>query len=208
MKKSKTTIDQYIMDGLKSKNPKTVKELVKLVRVKHPIPEQEILDAILRLRDQGVLALKEYPARLTPSLKSYIFSTKANWCWIIIAVAAATVALVFAVPENAYPLVYARYALGSIFVLFLPGYSFIKVLFPTEELDDVERVALSIGMSLALVLLTGLLLNCTPLGIRMTPVTLSLLPLTITFTTAAIIKEHKLRLKENHQKRKMKRARE
>jgi uncharacterized membrane protein len=72
-------------------------------------------------------------------------------------------------------------------VLYLPGYAFIKALFPTkvpiplgtEGLDNIERIALSAGMSIALVSITGLFLNYTPWGIRTTPVTLSLLALTI-----------------------------
>jgi len=61
----------------------------------------------------------------------------------------------------------------------------------SEELDNIERIAPSIGMSLALVPITGLILNYTPWGIRLTPVTLSLLGLTATFATTAIIREHK-----------------
>jgi uncharacterized membrane protein len=46
------------------------------------------------------------------------------------------------------------------------------------------------GMSLALVPITGLILNYTPWGIRTTPITFSILTLTIIFATAAIIMEH------------------
>jgi len=75
---------------------------------------------------------------------------------------------------------------------------FIKALFPTKELDNIERATLSIGMSLALVPITGLLLNYTPWGIRATPVTLSLLALTTTFATAAVTREfHLTRKHEN-----------
>ena len=196
-KQSEKTIDQYIIEVVRKNNPKTVKELVKLVQPKYPIPEKEILERILNLQNQGKIALKNHQTPITPLLRSYILSTKANWYWTIIAVAAATTALVFTVPENAYPIVYARYLLGSIFVLFLPGYSLIKALFPTKEIDNIERAALSIGMSLALVPITGLLLNYTPWGIRTTPVTLSLLALTTVFATAAIIREHQAKLKEN-----------
>jgi uncharacterized membrane protein len=95
-------------------------------------------------------------------------------------------------------MVYVRHVLGTIFVLWLPGYTFIKALFPTkvpiqtssEDLDKIERIALSIGLSLALVPIVGLLLNYTPWGIRLTPIVLSLFALTIIFATAAIIREH------------------
>jgi uncharacterized membrane protein len=94
------------------------------------------------------------------------------------------------------PLVYIRYFLGSVFVLLLPGYSLIKTLFPTKEIDNIERTALSIGMSLALVPLVGLLLNYTPWGIRLTPITLSLLALTTLLTATAVIREHTKKLEE------------
>jgi len=64
-----------------------------------------------------------------------------------------------------------------------------KALFPAKELDNIGRAALSIGMSLALVPITGLLLNYTPRGIRATPVTISLLALTTTLATAAVMRE-------------------
>jgi uncharacterized membrane protein len=68
-----------------------------------------------------------------------------------------TTVAVFTIPENAVPLVYLRSALGIIFVLFLPSFTFIKALFPakvpiktsSENMDTIERVALSFGMSLA-----------------------------------------------------------
>ena len=130
-------------------------------------------------------------------LTKYFLKEKAVWYWTTIALAVTTVIVVFIIPENAYPIVYIRYLLGSIFILWLPGYTFIKALFPThvpiktssESLDTIERVALSIGMSLALVPIVGLLLNYTPWGIRLAPVTLSLLGLSVTFATVAMIRE-------------------
>jgi len=189
-KQPEKTMDQYILDVVKKNNPETVNELVKLVQLKHPVPEKDILERILNLQNQSKIALKNHQAPVTLMLGSYVFSSNASWYWTIIIVAAATAALVFAVPENAIPIVYARYVLGSIFVLFLPGYTFIRALFPEKELDNIERVALSMGMSLALVPIIGLILNYTPWGIRTTPVTLSLLALTTIFATAAITREH------------------
>jgi uncharacterized membrane protein len=89
--------------------------------------------------------------------------------------------------------------MGTIFILFLPGYTFIKILFPKKELDNIERVALSIGMSLALVPITGLILNYTPWGIRTNPITISLLALTTSLATAAIIREHQTKTTHKQQ---------
>ena len=57
--------------------------------------------------------------------------------------------------------------LGLPFLLFFPGYTLMAVLFTKKEgMDGIERVALSFGMSIAVVPLIGLILNYTPWGIR------------------------------------------
>jgi len=144
------------------------------------------MENILKLQSQGKLTFKENPRIQAHSPEAYLLSSQAYWFWTITALVVAATISVFTIPEDVFPIVYARYILGSLFMLFLPGYSFIKALFPknvpfkteSEELDNIERIALSIGLSLALVPITGLLLNYTPFGIRTTPVTLSLLALT------------------------------
>lgn len=76
-----------------------------------------------------------------------------------------------------------RIILGIPFVLFFPGYTLVSALFPKEDdLDGVERFALSLGLSLALVPLVGLALNYTPFGIHLFPVTLSLYLLMLVLT--------------------------
>ena len=61
------------------------------------------------------------------------------------------------------------------FVLFLPGYLATASLFPkTGDLSGPERLALSLGLSLAIVPLVGLALNFTPWGIRLEPIVISL----------------------------------
>ena len=68
-----------------------------------------------------------------------------------------------------------RNILGLPLVLFLPGYALIAALFPAKsDLDGIERVALSFGLSIAVVPLIGLGLNYTPWGIRLLPILTSL----------------------------------
>lgn len=195
---SKDKMDQHIIQIVKEKKPENVRQLVRLVKQEFPLPEQQILDRILDLQEKEKIHLETSQTPLTPQkLTDYLRSSQAYWYWITIILTSTTTLLVFTIPKNAFPLVYARYILGSIFVLWLPGYTFIKALFPQKELDNIERIALSIGMSLALVPLTGLLLNYTPWGITLTPITISLLALTFTFATAAIMREHQNKLKQS-----------
>jgi len=66
------------------------------------------------------------------------------------------------------PSVVLRIVLGLPFVLFFPGYVLLATLFPKREgLGGIERVALSFGMSIALVPLVGFILNYTRWGITL-----------------------------------------
>jgi uncharacterized membrane protein len=61
-----------------------------------------------------------------------------------------------------------RIILGLPLVLFFPGYTLILALFPKkDQIGNIERVALSFGLSIAVVPLIGLILNYTPLGITL-----------------------------------------
>src|SRR5207245_4585088 len=53
--------------------------------------------------------------------------------------------------------------LAIVLVLFAPGYVLVAALFPRDvEIDWIERIALSFGLSIAVVPLLGLFLNFTP----------------------------------------------
>jgi len=198
-------IDQLIQQVLEEEKPQSVEQLAKLVQQKFPLPTQKVLERILRLHEEGKITLRSPIAPTPLKIIDYIRSSQAYWYWTTIILSLTTTILVLTIPEDAYPVVYARYVLGAIFVLWMPGYTFIKALFPIKvpiptsstELDSIERIALSIGMSIALVPIVGLLLNYTPFGIRLIPITLSLLALTLTFATAAIIREHNANLKQS-----------
>jgi uncharacterized membrane protein len=79
-----------------------------------------------------------------------------------------------------------RIPLGLVMVLFVPGYTLIAALFPKKtDLEGIKRMALSFGLSVAVVSLIGLGLNYTPWGIRLTPVVISLAIFTIAMAAAA-----------------------
>jgi uncharacterized membrane protein len=78
-------------------------------------------------------------------------------------------------------------------ILFLPGYALIAALFPKkDDLDGIERVALSFGLSIALVPLIGLGLNFTSWGIRLLPILVSLSFFTIAMCVVAVFRRHVL----------------
>lgn len=88
---------------------------------------------------------------------------------------------------------FIRTVLGLPLVLFLPGYALIALLFPTKNgLEGIERAALSIGMSVAIVPLVGLVLNNTSFGIREMPLLASLSVFIILTCAAAYVRRRTL----------------
>jgi hypothetical protein len=189
-------LEQRIIQTIREKQPETVDQLITLIKEESSLTNKQILKQIQRLQDQGKIQLK--PASPTQSLTAYMRSTHVAWYWITLAITAATIAAVYTIPPEVYPQAYLRNVVALIFTLWLPGYTFIKALFPKQlpnkttdkDLDTIERIALSVGMSLALVPMVGLLLNYTPWGINLIPSTLSLAALTLAFATAALLREH------------------
>lgn len=85
-----------------------------------------------------------------------------------------------------------RALLGFILVLFAPGYVFISALFPQEnELDQIERLALSIGLSICIIVFIGLGLNYTPWGIRIGPILFSISGFTLIFAAISAYRRSK-----------------
>jgi hypothetical protein len=187
--------DRALIRVIGNEHPETLEKAVELARLKFSTSEKVVMNRVLCLESQGKILFEKPPATVPSSLKDYFFSSWVAWFWVVFFLAVATTVMVFLVPEDVFPLVYARYVFGSVFVLFLPGFSLIKALFSTKELDNVERLALSIGLSLALVPMAGLLLNYTPFGIRTAPVTVCLLVLTLVFASAAVIRDYGVRRK-------------
>lgn len=188
-----SAIDQFIQDVVREKQPDTVEQLAQLVQEKFTIPREEAMKHIMSLNVNGKLGFKEPSLPVTP--KAYLFSPKAMWYWIIMVLNVTAVASVFVIPENAFPIVYVRYLFGSIFAFFLPGFSLIKALFPQQELDQIERAILSVGISLAIVTLISFLVNFTYWGVTIATLTMSLVALTVTFASVAVLRERRVRVK-------------
>ena len=87
---------------------------------------------------------------------------------------------------------FIRTILGLPMVLFFPGYVLIAALFPGKNgIEIVERIALSLGLSIAFVPILGLLLNFT-FGIRLIPILLILCTYTIVMSLVAAMRRREL----------------
>jgi len=83
----------------------------------------------------------------------------------------------------------ARVALGLPFVFFSPGYVLVSALYPRQDdLGGIERLALGLGLSLAIVPLMGLILDYTPWGIRPVPFVIAL---TVFVVASSLVTVHR-----------------
>lgn len=186
-------IKQLVEETITTKRPKTVAELFQILREEHPtVTKEKVVDIIKKLKEDGKIEL-ELPLPRSENFLHYLQAKPQNaWFYLVIAASIATLAAVYIIP-NTYPAVVFRLVMGSIFILFLPGYVTIQALFPTgKELDDIERLALSVGLSIAITPLIGLLLNYTPWGIRLGPIMTSLSLFTLTVAAVATYRRYKI----------------
>jgi hypothetical protein len=197
---SKTkSLDDQALDYLRKNGATTVPVLLDALRAKNSsLTDTEVADLVWRLAERGQADVEDVPPQVK-SLREYLGLWERNvWFYASVAASLMTVFVIYALPTE-FPLVAVRWVLGSVFVLFLPGYVTVEALFPKgRDLDGVERFALSVGLSLTLVMFVGLLLNYTPWGIRLTPIVISLTILTVGLALVALHRRFAISLERLH----------
>ena len=95
---------------------------------------------------------------------------------------------------NATPL---RIILALPLVLFIPGYCIVAALYPKDhDIELIERIALSFGLSIVVVPLIGYGLNFTPWGIRLDPLVIALCLFTLVMIGSAQYRRNQISLTE------------
>jgi uncharacterized membrane protein len=97
---------------------------------------------------------------------------------------------------NATPI---RFVFAIPVILFIPGYCLVAAFFPKErDIEPAERVALSFGLSIAIVPLIGFGLNYTSWGIRLDPIVIALTVFTLVTVLIASYRRARLPLEEQY----------
>ena len=201
-----SNVDDYsdaILKVLNERNPRTIRELISIVKQDIPISEKAILTEVLKLQNQGKLKIRNNSSERQGSLSTYLNNNHALWYQIVIGLSIITLVASTLIDETFYPLNYLRNILGIIFVLWLPGYAFIRAVFPSfinenqksSNLHTAEIISLSVVMSLAIVIIIVFILNFLPTGIQLIPIVFSLLIFTSITATVAVIREYRIRKK-------------
>ena len=97
----------------------------------------------------------------------------------------------------AFSVTVARPIIGTIAVLFVPGYAFIAALFPQKvTLGNGVRLGLSFGVSIVIVPLLEIGLNYTRWGVRLGPTLIILVVFTLGCIVVASVRRHQLPLEQ------------
>jgi uncharacterized protein DUF1616 len=179
--------DREALTYLKRNGSMTVAQFYDAFGDRNPsLSQSEATDLVWRLVKQSQVEVEDVPPA-TGSLLEYMRLWERNlWFYASLVISLCTMFVISTVPLK-MPWVILRWTLGSLFVLFIPGYLTLEALFPKDrELDGVEHLALSVGLSLALIPLVVLLLNYTPWGISITPVVTSLAIFTVGLALVAL----------------------
>lgn len=164
--------------------------------VRSGMPRHKAVGKVYNMWLEGQLRLRDpHPPRdFLEYLSRPDYST---WLWASALLLALTLASI-ELSDTLKPLLYARYVLGTLLVLYMPGMALIEALYPKEEeLSPLERLALSIGLSLAVVPLIGLVLNYTPWGIRLNPILASLTLYTAATLALAAYRKYRIAARSN-----------
>lgn len=166
----------------------TVRSLVADLSSELGYKSDRIISRLMQLESEGKVKVVERSP--SSSLASYAFSANSLWFWASLFATGLSVVSIYITSGVA---LYLRYLFGGALILFLPGYSLTQFLFARrQEMEDsVTRVALSIGLSIALVPLLALVLNYTPYGIRLLPIAITLGAFTALFLFLGLAKKHK-----------------
>ncbi|WP_243671324.1 DUF1616 domain-containing protein [Vulcanisaeta sp. JCM 16161] len=151
------------------------------------VPRSVVAYEVMMMWKRGELELEGVPRNPV----AYTFSIEGLWYWVSLSLIATSILVVTLISSG--PLIYLRYGLGALMLLFMPGYALVEALYPRgDELSPLERLALSIGLSLAIVPLIGLVLNYTPWGIRFIPIVVSTNAVTIALLTIALVRKARI----------------
>ena len=164
-------IKDEIIEIIEKNNPKNIEELFSFSKDKLDYNEDYLRSAIIKMINNKTLSLTY--SKNDISFKDFITSVYAYWFWSIMLVL--TIFYISVFFSNIYKdFIFLRYILGGGVALFIPGFSLVMALFPKSDMPMAEKIALSVGISLAVTPLVSFLLNFTPWKISFTPIVISL----------------------------------
>jgi hypothetical protein len=144
--------------------PKTVKQLMTETIAVTGKKEREIYLAIQELEKTNVIKLgsPKITRELPKSVHEYLFGNKyfVIEFWTLLILISIFVPVGLFIPVDSF-FSFLRIIFGIIFGLFIPGWTITNLIFPKlyENIDQLERVILAVGMNIGIIIFSGLILD-------------------------------------------------
>lgn len=106
-------------------------------------------------------------------IRKYLMRVDSLWFWTVI-VTIFSFYLFVRLSEFIPELIVLRYLFGTVLALFIPGYTLVKLLYYDSDIETIERITLSIGLSLFITPTTSFILNYTPWGITFSSLSITI----------------------------------
>jgi len=176
---------QLVEEVLKTSHPRTVRDLVMRVRSREPsVSESSILQTVESVRQSGHLIMA--PPRFESFQKFFINRRWNVQLWLIMIVL--LIASLLVVPL-AFP--WSLLKISSVILIFyLPGRSFLRLFLGGRESAPIERLLLEVASSIVLIMMLGLALSLSGLGIFSGTAAASVVALNLFLSLAASYREY------------------
>jgi uncharacterized membrane protein len=161
-------VEKMVLDIISRQTCRKVGDVVSnLHKVDRSISEDEIHDAVRNLERKGAVSLSE--EKIPTSFAGSLSDPRTNLpLWAAVLGSALMIVSLYLLPQDGSWLG-VRSLVGAIFLFVLPGYVLADLLVQKDKPRVVERIAVSIGLSLAAVMLTGTVLGFSEIGVRIEP---------------------------------------
>ena len=158
-----SSLSETVLRVAREHRPRTVRELAKIVRNgKEELPEIQVLASVRELAESDRMDL--LPPRFS-SFATYLVNFRWNiMLWTVVALLSVYVVLHFLFTGFPWTLLQIPPALALVF--FFPGRNLLRILLGNPSLSGMERHILSLATSIVLVLLGGLAMNFSGIGLQ------------------------------------------
>lgn len=190
--RSVMNLEDRVLEYLKRNETTSVEQLYHSLLIDNPhLTRSEITDTVWRLTGTGKVTLEDSWSKKKSIIPFLGLWERLLWFYVSMIISFAAILAIYAIPADS-ELVGLRWLLGSVLVFFLPGYMAVKALFPKKsDLEYLERLLLSVGVSFALVMFIGLILNETMWGLTtLTPIATVLILLTVGLAAIALARQY------------------
>lgn len=163
----------------------TINDLILYLKKGYNVDKENSLNLINQLKNDKKVMVKQALMTGYPVLDQNMWIVYVFTLSIVISV------MVLINIQSIFVLIVLKYIVGTFYLFYIPGYTLMKVISYSQELSDVEKIGLSLGFSLVLTPLTGLVLIYTPFKLTLLTITVSLFMEVVLFSLFALYRSSK-----------------